>query len=519
MPNRSSAPSTTPLPANNPSRPAAASGEADVTGYPERTSARLPSRRKLLFGGSLLAGFWGSAQARAGGPGGGTVEWLIHRLTFGMTPAELSLANSFPAATRYDDYVEHQLDYAAIDDAALNARLATLNTLTMTAYETSLVPDGQVISQLTEATILRSVLSQRQLFERMVEFWTDHFNIDITAIDPPGMKTVDDRDVIRAHALGTFPALLSASAHSPAMLVYLDNATSVVGNPNENYARELLELHSLGVDGGYTQQDVVEVARCFTGWGVYRGTDVTQRFTFLYRPAQHDNGPKTVLGVNIPAGGGINDGLTVLNILATHPSTAQFIARKLCERFWGEDPPPSLVSNVAATYTGTAGDIREMLRTLFHDPAVADAPPKYKRPYHQMMSALRATAATINTVNGIRFNLTAAGQLPFYWGPPDGYPDKLDHWVGLILPRWNFGASLPTGGVGGTSFNTTAFYGGAPNTAQGSVDRIDSTLFAGQMNAAEKARIRDYLLPDPPTTGRKQEAVGLAIGSPGFQWH
>ncbi len=473
------------------------------------------SRRKVLMGGSLLASLWAALRAPAGGPSPGSLHWLVQRLTMGLTPAELALAESLG----YDAYIEHHLNYAAIDDTALDTRLASYPTLTMTAAQTIDLPEGQVINQLIEATILRSVLSGRQLFERMVEFWTDHFNIDITAVGEPGVKTVDDRDVIRANALGAFPALLSASAHSPAMLIYLDNVSSVVGNPNENYARELMELHSLGVDGGYTQQDVQEVARCFTGWGTYRGTDPNLRLTFQYRASAHDNGQKVVLGNIIPAGGGMNDGLMVLDILANHPSTAAFISRKLCERFWGENPPQSLVGNVAATYTSTGGDIKEMLRTLLHDPEVANSPPKYKRPYHLFMSALRVTAATINTSSGLRSNLTAAGHLPFYWGPPDGYPDTLDKWVGLILPRWNFGASAGINAVSGLSFDVNVFLTGVANTAQAIADHIDTAMFGGQMPAADKTRVRDYLLPDPPTLTRKRDAVGLAIGSPGFQWY
>jgi hypothetical protein len=160
-----------------------------------------------------------------------------------------------------------------------------------------------------------------------------------------------------------------------------------------------------------------------------------------------------------------------------------------------------------------------MLRTLFANPDPATVPPKYKRPYHLLVSGLRGAAADIVTTTGLRTQLAAAGQIPFSWGPPDGYPDTLSAWVGLILPRWNFGAALMNNNVSGTSVDINAFLAGVPNTAQGVADQIDTALFGGQMPPADKDRIRDYMLPDPPTTARKREALGLAIGSPGYQWY
>jgi uncharacterized protein (DUF1800 family) len=442
----------------------------------------------------------------------------------GLSESELTLANSLG----YEGYLEYQLNHAAIDDSTLDALLASYNTLTMQPYELLVAPQGQILSQLTEATILRSVLSQRQLYQRMVEFWTDHFNIDINNGLDRQLKTVDDRDVIRPNALGTFPALLSASAHSTAMLFYLDNVLSTAGNPNENYARELLELHSMGVSGGYTQQDVVEVARCLTGWTMY-AADVNpqeNRLTFRYSAGSHDNGTKTLSAIFnnqvIPAGGGMNDGLTILNILSAHSSTAQFISSKMCKWFWGESPPQSLVDAVAATFTNTGGDIKDMIRTIFCSSEAASAPPKYKRPYHLFMSALRATNATITATTSLRqVHLTGAGHSPFFWQPPDGYPDTLDYWVGLILPRWNFAALLPgtlPNNIQGLSVDINAFFPG-DNTAAAVMNRIDQKLFGGAMPAGEKAVIQAYMPPNAPTTQQKRDALGLSIASPGFQWY
>lgn len=474
------------------------------------------ARRKLLFGGSLLAAFWavGEQRARAGGPPSNE-KWLVDRLTMGVTQAELTQAQTLG----YSDYLEYQLAYEQIaEDPALLARLANLTTLTMTPDQLVPIPAGQVQNELTEATILRSVFSRQQLFQRAVELWTDHFNIDINNGIDRSLKTIDDRDVIRAHALGTFSQLLHASAQSPAMLYYLDNYTNVAGNPNENYGRELLELHSVSVHGGYTQQDVQEVARCFTGWTLYSERSGTNSWYFRFVNGQHDGGVKHVLGYDINAGG-MNDGLAVLDILANHPSTANFIATKLCRWFYAEDPPVSLINSVATTYTGTGGDIKAMIRTIFNSVDPATAPFKFKRPYHLYVSALRATGATVNTINGIRQNLLSAGHVPFSWSPPDGYPDRLDAWSGLLLPRWNFGASMVmNNGVSGVVFNPTTFFSGATTIDQ-LMDRIDSALFGGFMDSADKQKVRDYLNVNPGQDQRRREAVGLAIAAPSYQWY
>jgi len=477
------------------------------------------SRRRLLMGlGGALLGALTAKPARAGPPASQT-QWLVDRITFGRTEAEVALANSFATA---EDYLEYHLNPAAIDDSAMDARLVPYTTLFMQPYELIALQGGQVRNELIEAAILRAVFSKRQLFERMVEFWGDHFNIDINNGLDQQYKTIDDRDVIRANALGTFPALLAASAHSPAMLYYLDNITSTAGNPNENYARELLELHSMGVTGGYTQQDVQEVARCFTGWQVWGANANPQeiRWTFRYNNNQHDNGAKTVLGQAIPANGGQNDGNLVLNILANHASTREFIARKLCIRFWGDNPPQSLVDAVATTYQSTGGDIKAMLRTLFLSHDWTTAPQKYKRPFHNFMSFMRASGATITTTSALRTQLTGAGQLPFSWSPPDGYPETLEAWVGLILPRWNFGALVmngTNGSVSGVNVDISVLLAGM-TTAQQVADRIEQALFRGAMDPAEKNLILNYLLPNNPSTTKKREAVGLAMAMPSFQW-
>ncbi len=483
------------------------------------------SRRGLLRGLksiSALTAMWAGASAMGDPPRevsadvdpNALVNKLIRRITLGINPAEVALANQLG----YQGYLEYHLNADAIDDSVHEATLSGLTTLTMTPLQLLAIADAQISNELTDATIRRSVFSQRQLLQRMVEFWTDHFNIEINKNPCTKLKTVDDRAVIRTHALGTFPALLDASAHSPAMLGYLDNQLSTAAAPNENYAREIMELHTLGVDGGYTQQDVIEVAKCFSGWGfaALRNT-LPNAGEFVFTASRHTSGPKTVLG-NVITAGGINDGLAVLDILAHHPNTARFIAKKMCTWFLGESTRTSIVDSVAATYTSTNGDIKAMIRTILKPEHLFDAAPRYKRPYHHFVSALRALPTTITSTSTMRTLLGAAGQRPFFWATPDGYPDNMDYWVGYIIPRWNFGASLMNNSISGLAVNSTEFAGG-DTQADALADKINNALFGGEMSTLDRNRIRDYMLPNPVSNQRLREAIGLAIGSPGFQWY
>lgn len=482
--------------------------------------------RRALFRGlksiGALSAMWAGAAAMADPPRevsadvdpNALLNKLVRRITLGLNPAETTRA----AQLGYSGYLEYQLNANAIDDSANESTLALLTTLTMTPLQLNPVADSQISNELTEATIRRSVFSQRQLFQRMVEFWTDHFNIDINKAPCTKLKTVDDRAVIRTHALGTFPVLLDASAHSPAMLGYLDNQLSTAAAPNENYAREIMELHTLGVDGGYTQQDVIEVAKCFSGWGFQPLRDTNPAAgEFLFTSSRHTSGTKTVLG-NVITAGGINDGLAVLDILAHHPNTARFIAKKLCTWFLGDATRQSIINSVAATYTSTNGDLKAMIRTILKPEHLFDAALRYKRPYHHFVSALRALPTTITSTSTIRGLLGAAGHRPFFWATPDGYPDNIDYWVGYIIPRWNFGASLMNNNISGLSVNSTEF-AGADTDANVLADKINIALFGGEMSTVDRNRVRDYMLPNPVSNLRLREGIGLAIGSPGFQWY
>jgi len=447
------------------------------------------------------------------------LQRLVNRTTFGFTPALYEEVEELG----FDEFVETQLHAQGIDDALSDAMISGYDTLTMTSDEIYTVyeeDDGVPIRQLVEATILRSVFSKRQLQERMVEFWSDHFNIDILDGLVPFLKTADDRDVIRTHALSTFPQLLNASAHSAAMLFYLDNYANSVGHAQENYARELMELHTLGVDGPYTQQDVEEVSRCLTGWTIANRDNPLGFGSFVFYPPYHDTGSKTVLGQFIPAGGGESDGQTVLDILAYHPSTAAFIAGKLCKRFCAYDPPQQLIDDVRDTYLATGGDIKSMLRVILTPNVLHSmATPKFKRPFHLMASLLRASNASIQNPRLLLEMLFIMGHAPFFWPRPDGYPDDLSAWATSLLPRWQFVSYLFDGVFPGVSVDVDSLIE-SRGLGQGyEVSAIDQVL--GQpFTTVEVDLLNDFVAELPAQYAAKfQDALGVATTMPGFQWY
>jgi uncharacterized protein (DUF1800 family) len=319
--------------------------------------------------------------------------------------------------------------------------------------------------------LIRAVLSERQLFEVMVQFWSDHFNIDPSKGDAKWLKVADDREVIRKHALGKFPEMLRASALSPAMLWYLDGRVNRRENwkdkPNENYARELLELHTLGVHGGYTQQDVMEVARCLTGWTVraLNHEPYLEIGKVEFKLDKHDCANKEVLGHEIPAiPAGLNKEAReqlgqkeldrVLEIVTQHPSTAKHIATKLCRRFIADDPPASAVIAVADAFAQSRGDIRETLRALFATKEFWSLRGnKFKRPFNFVASTLRATGADTDAGLQIIDYLRRMGHAPFNYPTPDGYPEQAAPWMGTLLWRWNFALSVSENKIEGTKIN------------------------------------------------------------------
>src|SRR6266550_3357921 len=343
-----------------------------------------------------------------------------------------------------------------------------------------------VVTELQRAKLLRAVYSEQQLFELMVDFWENHFSIFANKDDDRYLLTGFDRETIRPFTMGRFRDLLGATAHSPAMLFYLDNWRSSVPRPypakgdkpagvdggfNENYARELMELHTLGVDGGYTQKDVQEIARCFSGWTIQKPNE---QGLFLYRPGLHDDGEKTVLGHRIFPGGGPADGERVLDILATHPATARFIATKLARRFISDEPPPSVIDRAAAVFLKTDGSIRETLRAIVTSPEFFSTTvyrAKMRSPFEYVAAAMRALNAETDGDRPVLDAIGRMGQPVFGRITPDGYADRAEQWLaaGALLARLNFANTLATNKLKGTKIDIDRLLSGVDEAKKDSV--------------------------------------------------
>ena len=450
---------------------------------------------------------------------------LLHRATFGYTAEEHARVRSMG----FHAWRDEQLDPDSIDDSAVDAVLAGFPSLTMDMatllanYPPAANGDVTVRRELRGARVIRGAYSKRQLYERLVEFWTDHFNIDGNAGRLGYLKSVDDREVVREHALGNFRDLLGASAMSGAMLVYLDNFANEVGALNENYARELMELHTLGVDGGYTETDILEVARAFTGWTIYPQAHPNVG-AFVFVNARHDNDPKTVLGNSLPAGGGQSDGETVLDILANHPSTAAFLSRKLCTFFLTYDPPQSTVDRVTETWTSTNGNITEVMREVLSHKSFAETrigeALKLRRPLHMAIGAARTTNAVFTNFQGFGEELQLLGQVPYSWPAPNGYPDSLGAWGSNLLPRWGFASRLLDGLVPGVSVPDASILellGGVP--ANEAAESLNRSLTGGRMSDVDVTELQEFIdAQGPLTPAVLRESIALALSLPSTQW-
>jgi len=445
-------------------------------------------------------------------------------------------------------------------------------------------PPPQLIQELQQAKILRAAYSERQLQEVMTDFWMNHFNVFAGKGADRWLITSYERDTIRPHAFDNFEDLLRATAQSPAMLFYLDNFLSSspnakmperpfnprkndqsirrdpllgggFGRPNrarmpnsqrpqqaqipppqqgkrgrginENYAREIMELHTLGVDGGYTQKDVQEVARCFTGWTI---RNPRQGGEFYFNPRMHDDGEKVVLGTKILAGGGMKDGEAVIKLLAHHPSTAKFIATKLTRKFVSDNPPQSLIDRTAQVFLKTGGDLREVVRSIVTSPEFWSAEnyrAKIKTPFEMTVSAVRALGAETN--GGPQFHrwMAQMGEPLFMAQPPTGYADTAETWVntGALLERMNFALALSSNRIPGTRVNLGEVTRDVNLTQPARVaDHFIKLLLHGEVSPQTRATL-DKSLSDPQIAQMDErgtgtdvaKVVGLILGSPEFQ--
>jgi uncharacterized protein (DUF1800 family) len=569
---------------------------------------------------------------------------LLNRTTFGPRPGDVEMVEKMGGIQAY---LQEQLHPDTIDDSAVEQQVAQLDMLQMTsaqllglykeerqnakakkqeeaksaattatapapadmqqqpanaALTPQLTPNARLgkmlaavrsvsaVGQLQQAKLIRAADSNRQLQEVLVDFWSNHFNIDVKKNLDRVLKVADDREVIRPHILGRFRDLLEASAKSPAMLIYLDNALSSVprtvkmgevrltemardrmmangngalapevpkvgdkkGGINENYGREIMELHTLGVDGGYTQKDVQEVARCFTGWTVNRDTG-----EFQFRPRMHDNGEKVVLGHVIPANGGMQDGETVLDILAASPATAHHIALEMCERFVSDDPPPALVDRIAGVFTSTSGDLRAVTEAILTSPeflSSSDYNTKIKSPLEFAVSAVRATGSTlttpqaglmekaVSTMEGsgtlgrqqavdrinkrsrqsLNWHIYDLGEPLFGCAPPTGYAEDSRMWVspGALIERLNFALALTEQKVSDVKFDAQSLFAGIDLDQPDVVlDHAVDTLLQGRVSDATRKVLQQTVVPQDGAdkTVNPNKLVALIIGSPEFQ--
>ncbi len=382
----------------------------------------------------------------------------FNRLAFGPRPGDLELEGQ-----QLEEYVESQLHPSGIDDQAVEEELSGLDALNLSGLELiRKYPERRDqrigLEQLTQAKLTRALKSERQLNEVMVDFWYNHFNVFAGKGACRVLVPSYEREAIRPYVFGKFRELVSATTRHPAMLFYLDNWLSVSPTVpargrrrglNENYARELMELHTLGVEGGYTQQDVIEVARSFTGWTI----EGPRRPIFFFAPPLHDNGSKLIFGREIGEGG-MREGEEVIDMLCRHPSTARFISTKLVRRFVSDDPPPALVDRVSRTFIGSDGDIRDMLRTIIRSEEFADSEhQKVKTPFEFLISALRAADARVQNPGAFVRILRRLGQPLYSAVPPTGYPDTGADWMspGTLMTRLNIVTQLASGRLRGVS--------------------------------------------------------------------
>ena len=507
---------------------------------------------------------------------------VLNRLGYGPRPADVARVRSIGVAA----YLQQQLDPSRSSEPAVEGVLAGYDALTAGTAQLvrdypqptpatrqqiangdltrrdlrDRMPPGRrpaaITTQLQGAAVARAVMSDAQLEEVLTAFWFNHFNVYSQKGAVRWMVPAYEREAIRPHVLGKFKELVLATARHPAMLFYLDNWMSTradlvarrgpnAGRPmglNENYARELMELHTLGVDGGYTQQDVTEVARCFTGWTIDRPREGGP---FLFRAQAHDRGSKRVLGHTIPAGGGEQDGERVIDILVHHPSTARFISTKLARHFVMDDPPAALVDRMAATFRSSDGDLRAVMTTLVTSPEFWSREAyraKIKTPFEVVVSAVRALDGRFDDTRARAGGVPSGGAVdlareigklgqPLYQAqPPTGYPDRAESWVntGALLGRMNFALALAHNRFRGVSVDLDGVVGPADRSQPSQVlDRLLDVVLQGAATSQTRAVLTAQLeTPEITRTTRDdrvasetdvEKLAALVLGSPEFQ--
>ena len=509
---------------------------------------------------------------------------LFDRLSFGARPGDVERMRSM-GDRGIRVWIENQLHPESIDDANVDHKLAELKSLKMSSPQLieyyqkpeevavamgikaedfkksedlkkeirekigeDKLPEA-IIRELTAQRLIRAVESRRQLQEVLVDFWLNHFNIDISKGEEKWLVPEFEQKAIRGHLFGKFSDLLRATAHSPAMLFYLDNQNSESeinyvalehwqekgrkgpepkhrnNGINENYARELLELHTLGVDAGYTQGDVTTLARILTGWSI---DSLKTNPEFKFKDQTHDRGEKTFLGQSFPAGHGIDEGERALDLILKHPATARFICTKLARYFVSDTPPQDLVDRMVQVWSKTDGDLRAVYHELFlsadfWSPAVFRA--KVKRPLQFTVSAIRALGGELDTKNDLHKLLAGLGEEPYRCAPPTGYKDTAEAWVnpGAMVGRLNFAIKVTSNRIEGI-YSILPTISKLPAGAGPLLEAVESRLLHERLSpASQKVVLRQFegqtwsMAEGEVRPINLTKAVALILGSPEFQ--
>lgn len=472
---------------------------------------------------------------------------LLNRFTFGPRPGQVDEVVKIGLEKWFDQQLDGKLRDQEVEKRIeefdtqhlSNGEIGKTYSRKAKADSNGLKPRKELIRQTINQKIIRAVYSENQLREVLTDFWFNHFNVSFTKNNCSLYIPSYERETIRPNVTEDFEDLLIATAKSPAMLMYLDNASSVSVKKgkkglNENYAREVMELHTLGVDGGYSQKDVTEAARILTGWTV-------KEDEYFFNINRHDKNPKTVLGKTYSREDE-RDGIDFFKALAHHPSTAKFITRKLAVRFVSDDPPKSLLDKMEDTFTKNNGSIRAVLLTMVHSPEFwqpASLREKTKSPFELAISAVRAMDADVNAPQPLSNWITRMGQKIYFYQAPTGFPDKANYWIntGSLLNRMNFGLALSTGKVKGTKLDLLALNNNHEPESAVSALQTYSKILLPERDLDHTIRRLTPLLNDPDLPGKIDKAanpdstrtmhpqgeyglsqvVGIIIGSPEFQ--
>jgi uncharacterized protein (DUF1800 family) len=538
-------------------------------------SGRGPSRLRVALLVATVASFvpWGAAPSPAraaeedAAAAAARARHVVRRCTFGARPGDVEAV----VAAGIERWIERQLDPSSIPDEAMEERLAPLLHLKRTSAQTlQAIRDeveratqgardenerqlraqaaynraaAQPSAETRRAVLLRAVHSERMLFEVLVDFWRNHFNVDVSKDDVRLYVADWEREVLRRHALGRFEDLLLATARHPAMLFYLDNHVSrapaargervLAGREredrtdglNENYARELMELHTVGVDNGYDQEDVVQLALVLTGWSIDRETG-----TFAFHESWHARGRKRVMG-KIVKGGGAEDGEAVVLHLARHANTRAFVCTKLVRHFVADEPPADVVAAAVAAWTRSKGDLREVMRAILLHPrffAPEHMRTKAKTPFEFVVSLVRATGVDVKEPEGLLERLADMQQPLYQCEDPTGWSDRAVDWMdpGVLAVRWQLARDVLDGKVAGVDAATAPLWTVAQERPEvweyPLVERLLAGEPAGALTMAPfRQRITALRRKRDPTPPERRAALAtlatLLLGSPEFQ--